>query len=55
MTIIDVNPAKSLGPPLQECTLVPIAGMRSSYLSAAFVTFDVYFKAADNVGQEKPS
>jgi dUTPase len=48
MTIIDADLAKSLKLPLQKCTPVPVAGIGSRHLSSAFVSFDVYFRGADN-------
>ncbi|QQK41290.1 reverse transcriptase [Penicillium digitatum] len=48
MTIIDADLAKSLGIPLQKCTPVPVAGIGSRHLSSAFVSFDAFFRGADN-------
>ena len=48
MTIIDADLAKSLGLPLQKCTPVPVAGIGSRHLSSAFVSFDTFFRGADN-------
>ncbi|KAG0156744.1 hypothetical protein PDIDSM_3925 [Penicillium digitatum] len=48
MTIIDADLAKSLGIPLQKCIPVPVAGIGSRHLSSAYVSFDAFFRGADN-------